>query len=448
MDPLGSSRAAAGRTAEMPAATPATDPAAAARAAAVPPDACDLAVVGAGLVGLATARALLRRRPGLSVVVLERETRVARHQSGSNSGVAHAGIYYAPGSLKARLCVSGQRALADYCAQRGIPYERIGKLIVATDASEVGRLEELERRGRANGVAGLRRIDAAGIAAIEPHVRGVAALHSPATAVVDFPAVARALADDVVAAGGTLVTGCGVERLVALDGGGVELTHARGRLRARRAVVCAGAWADVLVEHDGRSGGGRDRTADDAAPDVRIVPFRGAYRVVREPAAQLVRGLVYPVPDPALPFLGVHLTRGIDGEVHVGPTALMVAARDAYRLGRVVPGDLAATLRWPGTWRMARHWWRTGITELRHAASVRALATEAQRFVPALTPADLLPGPAGVRGQAVGRDGALIDDFVVSETGAALHVRNAPSPAATACLALGELIATRVEASR
>jgi L-2-hydroxyglutarate oxidase len=425
------------------------EPAATAVAGAAPPDACDLVVVGAGLVGLATARELLRRRPGLNVVVLEREARVARHQSGSNSGVAHAGIYYAPGSLKARLCVSGQRALADFCAQRRIPYERIGKLIVATDAREVDRLDELERRGRANGVAGLRRIDAAGIAAIEPHVRGLAALHSPETAVVDFPAVARALADDVVAAGGTIVTGCGVERLVELAGGGVELTHARGRLRARRAVVCAGAWADVLVGRErraGRSRRPRRAPADGAVPDVRIVPFRGAYRIVREPAAQLVRGLVYPVPDPALPFLGVHLTRGIDGEVHVGPTALMVAARDAYRLGRVVPGDLASTLRWPGTWRMARHWWRTGVTELWHAASVRALATEAQRFVPALTAADLLPGPTGVRGQAVGRDGALVDDFVVSETGAALHVRNAPSPAATACLALGELIADRVEA--
>lgn len=403
-----------------------------------PPEACDVVVVGAGLVGLATARELLRRRPELRVVVLEREATIAAHQSGHNSGVVHAGIYYAPGSLKARLSVAGARALVAYCKERGIAYDRRGKLIVATTPAELGPLEELARRGHANGVEGLRRVDPAGMAEIEPHVRGIAGLHSPNTGVVDFPGVARALAEDIRHAGGTLVTGCAVEA-IAEAGGGVELTHARGRLRAGRAVVCAGAWADLLVPIETDAGTSR-------VPDVRIVPFRGAYKIVREPAAQLVRGLVYPVPDPELPFLGVHLTRGIDGEVHVGPTALMVGARDAYRLGRVVPGDVLATLRWPGTWRMARRWWRTGIDEVRAAASVRTLAQGAQRFVPELTAEDLLPGPAGVRGQAVGRDGTLIDDFVVSETDTALHVRNAPSPAATSCLALGELIADRVEA--
>jgi len=394
-------------------------------------------VVGAGLVGLATARELLLRRPGLNVVVLEREDGVARHQSGSNSGVAHAGIYYAPGSLKARLCVSGMRELEAYCHARGVAYRRIGKLIVATEPGELSRLAELERRGHANGVEGLRRLDGAdAIAEVEPHVRGIAALHSPVTGVVDFPGVARALADDVRAAGGTIVTGCAVTGLAERSGGGiagVEATHAHGRTRARRAVVCAGAWADVLVPEGVRN-------------DVRVVPFRGAYRIVREPAADLVRGLVYPVPDPSLPFLGVHLTRGIDEEVHVGPTALMVGARDAYHLRRVVPADLAATLRWPGTYRLMRRWWRTGIEEVRNAASVSALAKQAQRYVPELQAADLLPGPAGVRGQAVGRNGDLVDDFLVSETEVALHVRNAPSPAATACLALGALIADRVEA--
>jgi 2-hydroxyglutarate dehydrogenase len=398
------------------------------------PPTCDLAVVGAGLLGLATARELLQRRPGLRIAILEREPDVAAHQSGHNSGVVHAGIYYVPGSLKAQLCVAGARELYAYCEQHAIQHERIGKLIVATEASELPRLEELERRGRANGVPGLRRLDRAQMSEIEPHVRGVAGLHSPETGIVDFPAVARALAADVVAAGATLTTGCAVTGLVE-DAGGVELTHAGGRTRAKRAVVCAGAWADVLAPARPAAG----------VPDVRIVPFRGGYRILREPRAELVRGLIYPVPDPALPFLGVHLTRGIDGEVHVGPTALMVAARDAYRLTRVVPADLAATLRWPGTYRMARRWWRTGIEELRHAVSARVVAAAARRFVPEIQAADLLPGPAGVRGQAVGRDGALIDDFVIGETATTVHVRNAPSPAATASLAIARVIADRCE---
>jgi len=393
-----------------------------------PPSDCDLVVVGAGLVGLATARELLRRRPGLRLAVIEREATVAAHQSGHNSGVVHAGIYYAPGSLKARLCVEGARRLYDFCERHEIAHDRCGKLIVATDAAELPRLEELERRGRANGVEGLRRLDGEAMRAVEPHVRGVAALHSPHTGVVDFAAVARALAREVVEAGGTLSTGCAV---IALHerGGGVEIAHAVGRTRARRAVVCAGAWSDVLG----------------APGEVRIVPFRGAYRILREPRAELVRALIYPVPDPTLPFLGVHLTRGIDGEVHVGPTALMVGARDAYRLGRVVPADLAATLRWPGTRRMVRRWWRTGIDELRHAVSARAVATAARRFVPEIEAADLLPGPAGVRGQAVARDGTLVDDFVLDATATTVHVRNAPSPAATACLALGDELASRCE---
>lgn len=420
---------------------------------APPPERCDVAVVGGGLVGLATARELLRRDPRLQVAVIEREPQVAAHQSGHNSGVVHAGIYYPPGSQKARLCVEGARDLYAFCEQHEIPHARCGKLVVATDASQLSRLDELQRRATANGVAGLRRLAAAEIPAIEPHVRGVAALHSPATGVVDFPAVARALAGEIVAAGGSVSTGCAVTALHERDGGGGELVHVHGRTRARRVVVCAGAWADVLMP-DAPPSAGRARGADradrarDAATDVRIIPFRGAYRIVREPAAALVRGLIYPVPDPALPFLGVHLTRGIDGEVHVGPTALMVAARDAYRLSRVMPADLAATLRWPGTYRMARRWWRTGLDELHHAVSTRAVAAAARRFVPELTAADLLPGPAGVRAQAVRRDGALVDDFVIDESAGAVHVRNAPSPAATACLALGRVIADRAAPER
>jgi len=440
----------------------------------------DVVVVGAGIVGLATARALLRARPGLRIVVLEREQRVAAHQSGHNSGVVHAGVYYAPGSLKARLAVRGARALYAYCEARGIAHRRCGKLIVAVDARELPALDELERRARANGIAGVRRLDARAIAEVEPAARGVAALRVSETGVVDFAAVARALADDVRAAGGEVACGCevlGLER----RGAGVEVVHAasgraaprgsrprgagarpaRGAsdepsagsgaaaaggsasvgsalaggelavLRARLAVVCAGAWSDALAPRDG----------------VRIVPFRGAYRTLRPERAALVRALIYPVPDPRLPFLGVHLTRGLDGAVHVGPTALPVGARDAYRLTRVVPADLAATLCWPGSWRMARRWWRTGATELRHAASPRALAAAAARLVPAIEPGDLLSGrgtgDAGVRAQAVARDGTLLDDFLVAETGTGVHVRNAPSPGATAALALGELIAGR-----
>lgn len=388
---------------------------------------CDVAVIGAGIVGLATARELLARRPGLRVTILEREDAVGRHQTGHNSGVIHAGIYYAPGSLKARLCVEGARELYEYCEARGIPFERRGKLIVAVERDELPRLDELERRGRANGVPGLRRIGAEEIAEIEPHATGVAALHSPATGVVDFGAVARALAADAVAAGATLRLGCEVRGLRA-EGRGVVI---EGLLRARHAIVCAGAWADRLA------------TAAGAPADPRIVPFRGAYATLRP--AHLVHALIYPVPDPALPFLGVHLTRGLDGEVHVGPTALLAGARDAYRLAAVRPQDLRDTLAWPGTWRLMRRWWRTGLTELHHAASSRALAAAARRYVPAIGPRDLKPAGAGVRAQAVARDGRLVDDFAVSETPGALHVRNAPSPAATSALALARLIADRCE---
>jgi 2-hydroxyglutarate dehydrogenase len=397
-----------------------------------PPGECDLVVVGAGIVGLATARELLTRRPGLRVAVLEREHRVAAHQSSHNSGVVHAGIYYRPGSLKARLAVEGARALYDYCQRRAIAHERCGKLILATSARELPALDELERRGRANGVEGLRRIGPDAIGDYEPHARGIGALHSPNTGIVDFAAVALALAEDVAAAGGAITTGCAVRHVTGRDGR-VVVAHAGGRTVARRAIVCAGAWADAL-------GAGSTE-----GPDVRIIPFRGAYRTVRPEVAHLVRGQIYPVPDPDLPFLGLHLSRGIDGSVHAGPNALMVAARDAYRLPRVVPGDLAATLRWPGTWRMARRWWRTGLTELHHATSDRAVAAVLSRFVPEITAAHLGPGPAGVRAQAVGRDGSLVDDFVLSSSPEVLHVRNAPSPAATASLALARFIADRAE---
>jgi len=382
---------------------------------------CDLAVVGGGILGLASARELLLRRPALDVVVLERERELAQHQTGHNSGVIHAGIYYEPGSLKARLCVEGARDLYAYCAERGVPFEKRGKLIVARDDGELPRLDELERRGRANGVPGLRRLDAGELREIEPHARGVAALHSPETGVVDFAAVARAFAADVEAAGGRIEPGYEVTA-VEPSGERLGVAHARGELRTRFAVFCAGLEADRLA------------VAAGAGPDPRVVPFPGAYLRLRPDRAHLVRGLIYPVPDPSLPFLGVHLSRHVDGDVSLGPGALLAPAR------------LAHSLAWPGTWRMARRWWRTGLSELAHAASTRRFAREAAAYVPELRPGDFERWYSGVRAQAVARNGSLVDDFVISDTERAIHVRNAPSPAATSALALARLIADRVEA--
>jgi len=397
-----------------------------------PPSSVDLAVVGAGILGLGVARELLRRHPRLSVCVLEKESEVARHQTGHNSGVIHAGIYYVPGSLKARLCVEGARALYAFCEERGIAFERCGKVIVATKAEELERLDELERRGVANEVPGLRRIEAAEITEIEPHSRGIAGLHSPLTGIVDYPAVARAFAGDIRTAGGIISTSCAVTG-VSPGARSVRLTHDRGVLQARHALFCTGAWSDRLS------------VAAGAPQDPRIVPFRGAYLKLRDDRRHLVRSLIYPVPDPQLPFLGVHLTKHVDGNVLVGPTALLAGARDAYQLTRVVPRDVVDTLRWPGSWRMFRRWWRTGTVEMRLAASRAAFVRAAQRFVPELQVADVEPAFAGVRAQALGRDGKLVDDFVFSETDRALHVRNAPSPAATSSLSIANLIADRAD---
>ena len=455
----------------------------------------DIAVVGAGIVGLAVARELALRSPRRRVVVLEREDRVAAHQTGRNSGVAHAGIYYAPGSLKARLCVEGIRDLGVFCEDRGLPFERCGKLIVALEERELPALDELARRGAANGVPGLRRVGAGGLRAIEPHAAGIAALHSPATAIVDFAAVAAALADDVREAGGEIVCGAAVEAIEVRPGRGptgaasprktaiewasptepaarapaptepattepaarapaptepaatepaatgpatepatraprttaaassrsIVLRHSRGEVVAGFAVFCAGLSSDRLAALAG------------AGPDPRIVPFRGAYLRLTEHRRELVRGLIYPVPDPRLPFLGVHLTRQLDGAVLIGPTAL------------IDPAGLGRTLRWPGTWRMARRWWRTGLTELHHALSPAALTRAAARYVPELEAGDAERAWSGVRAQAVGRDGRLIDDFAFSRTERALHVRNAPSPAATAALAIARHVADEAE---
>jgi L-2-hydroxyglutarate oxidase len=391
---------------------------------------CDLAIVGAGIVGLATARELQRRDAEARIVVLEREDRVGVHQTGSNSGVAHAGIYYKPGSLKAQLCVEGIRRLYDFCDEHDVAYERCGKVIVALDRSELDRLDELERRGRANGVPALRRIGADEIRELEPHAAGIEGLHSPQTGIVDFAGVARALAGQLEAQGGVVATGCAVTSFDRSNGR-TRITHAHGETRARRVIVCAGAWSDRLA------------VAAGADPDPRIVPFRGGYLKLRPEKRHLVRSLIYPVPDPDLPFLGVHLTKRVDGEILLGPTALVVGALDAYRLRTVRPRDLRATLTWPGSWKMMRRFWRTGISEVRMAASRRAFVAACARYVPELRPEDVVDGPAGIRAQAVGRDGELVDDFVFSEASGALFVRNAPSPAATSSLAIASYIADR-----
>ena len=392
---------------------------------APPPKACDVAVVGAGILGLAVARELTLRHDGIAVAVLEAAPRIAAHQTSHSSGVIHAGVYYAPGSLKARLCVTGAAELYEYCERRGIEARRTGKLIVATQPEELARLDELERRGIANGVAGLRRVAADEISEIEPHAAGIAALHSPATGVVDFASVAAAFAEEL---SGTVNTGCAA---VAIEDRGATavVRHAGGATAANAVIACAGAWSDRLAVSAG------------APSDPRIIPFRGAYLTLRPERSHLVRANLYPVPDPELPFLGAHLTRTPAGEVALGPSALIVGARDAYRPWRVNPRDLRETLAWPGTWRLVRRHWRAGLVEMRRATVRSAFVADARRLVPELRRGDFAAGLVGIRAQAVGRDGSLIDDFVVSRTGRSIHVRNAPSPAATSALPLARLIA-------
>jgi L-2-hydroxyglutarate oxidase LhgO len=401
-------------------------------AGAAAPATADVAVVGGGILGAACAAELLRRRPGTRLVLLEKEREPAAHQTSHNSGVVHAGIYYAPGSLKARLCREGVGLLRAYCAERGIALRDAGKLIVATSQAELPRLVDLEARARSNGVPGLRRLAAQEIAEVEPAAVGGAAQHSPHTAIVDFAQVARALLADAVAAGAVVAT---EQEVTSVTPAGRRLLvgHTHGVLEASAALFCAGAWSDRLAVRAG------------ASPDPRIVPFRGAYLLVRPERSDLVRGMIYPVPDPALPFLGVHLTRHIDGHLSIGPTALPVGGLDAYRIRDVRPRDALRILAWPGTLRMATRFPRAAREELRHALSRGAIAASAARYVPALDAGDLDGTFAGVRAQAVARDGSLVDDFVFSATERALHVRNAPSPAATSSLAIAAHVIDRFE---
>lgn len=384
-----------------------------------------IGVVGAGILGLAVARRLTML--GAGVTVLDKEDRVAAHQTGHNSGVAHAGIYYPPGSLKARLCRRGVALLRDYCAERGLPYDECGKVVIARGPAEVGPLREIERRAAENGVPGLRRLSGAGLREIEPHAAGVAALHSPHTAIVDFPAVARAFADDVTGAGGTVRLGYEVVRLRRA---GREVVVNEDQA-FDRLVVCAGLQSDRVA-----------RLAGDS-PAPAIVPFRGEYYRLVPSRTDLVRGLIYPVPDPRYPFLGVHFTRRVDGGVDVGPNAVLALAREGYRRRDIRPADLWETLRWPGFRRLARQHWRTGVKELYGSAFKHAFAAEARSFVPELGTADLVAAPAGVRAQAVDPDGSLVDDFRIGSIGPIVTVRNAPSPAATSSLAIAEHVAER-----
>ena len=384
------------------------------------------AVVGGGIIGTAVARRLLARAPDAVVTVLEKEDRLAAHQTGRNSGVVHAGLYYEPGSLKATLCRRGVSLLREFCAEKGLPYEEIGKVLVALDGAEQHRLDAIAERARANGVPGVRVIDRAELRELEPHVAGIAALHSPTTAIVDYVAVTERLAEDARKAGATVRTGFEVAGLRSA-GGEVVVTSTSGEeVVADRTVLCAGLQVDRLARLAG----------DDDAP--RIVPFRGEYYALRPEKRALVNGLVYPVPDPRYPFLGVHLTPRVDGEVLVGPNAVLALAREGYRWRDVSPAELAAIARFPGFRRFARQHWRTGLAEMRGSLSKRAYTAAARRYVPELTVEDMVPATAGIRAQALESDGSLVDDFRITRRGAVVAVRNAPSPAATSSLAIAE----------
>ena len=393
----------------------------------------DVAVVGAGIVGLAVARSLALRRPGLTVVVLDKESSISQHQTGRNSGVIHSGVYYAPGSLKARLCTQGAAALKQYCSERSIPTNICGKVIVATEASELPRLEELHRRAVQNGAIGLDLIGPDRLRELEPHAAGVRALHVPGTGIVDYGRVALAFADDVVEGGGEILLGYEVTGIAERSGQGVRLTCDAGEVTARNVVFCAGVYADRLA----RLGGGAD--------EPRIVPFRGDYYVLRPTARHLANALISPVPDPAFPFLGIHTTLRMDGSMWLGPNAVLALDREGYRRRQVSIGDVTETLRSRGFRRLARRHLLMGLGEMVRDVSRHLFVASARKLLPELEARDVIAGPAGIRAQAVSADGALVEDFVLERRPGVVHVRNAPSPGATSSLLIGETIAAMAE---
>jgi L-2-hydroxyglutarate oxidase LhgO len=390
-------------------------------------------IVGGGLVGLAVARRLARS--GVPVTVFEKETAIATHQSGHNSGVVHAGIYYAPGSAKAALCRRGAGLIRAFCAERGLPYHERGKLVVARDDTEVERLREIERRATVNGVPGLRWLASGEIRELEPGVAGQAALLSPSTAITDYVAVAHAYADDVTAAGGQVLTGTPVTAVRGHGDERVEVDTPGGAHMLSRLVICAGLQSDLVARQAG----------DEAAPE--IVPFRGEYLRLRPHARDQVKHLIYPVPDPAYPFLGVHLTPRVGGESDLGPNAVLALSREGYRWGNVSLAQLRRLARSEGFRNLSRQHWRAGIREMRGSLWRRAFLAEARTYLPWLQPGDVMPAPAGVRAQAVDPDGAMVDDFRIHKLGPVTAVRNAPSPGATASLAIAEQIVRELSLS-
>ncbi len=394
----------------------------------------DVVVIGAGLIGLATARAILTATKHGRVCVLEKENAIASHQSGHNSGVIHSGVYYKPGSLKAAFCVEGGRRLLAFCAAHRIETEQCGKLIVAVEPAEIPRLEELYRRGVANGLSGLRLLDRVELNRIEPYAAGIAALHVPVAAIVDYQRVAAALVQEIRGLGSDVITGCRVQSF-ARQNGLLRLATSRGTLLTRHVVNCAGLHTDRVALLAG------------AVPPVRIVPFRGEYYVLRAERRYLIKGLLYPVPDPDLPFLGVHFTRRIGGDVEAGPNAVLAFAREGYRMSDVEISSLTSLARYPGMWRLIPAYWRIGLDEYRRSLSTSRFVRSLQRLVPQITSEDLERGGAGVRAQALDPRGRLLDDFCFEASEESVHVYNAPSPAATACLSIGDHIAALAASS-
>ena len=397
-----------------------------------PAGSVDVVVVGAGIVGLATARELLCRRPGAKVTVLEKEAAIAQHQTGHNSGVIHAGIYYAPGSLKAKLCVAGADELKRYCDERGIPWSEAGKLIVATQDEELPRLQNLYERATANGVKDLRLIEKVELREIEPHCAGIRALFSPHTGIVDYGAVAQAYADDIRAAGGEIRTD---HRVIGIRrrAGKTLVSTTQGDFETNMLIACAGLYSDRVAE----------MTGDSRAP--RIVPFRGDYYVLKPERRHLVRGNIYPVPDPRFPFLGVHFTPRMNGDVWLGPNAVLAFSREGYRFRNVRLGDLADAFTFRGFLKFGRKNWRIGYDEMARDLIKQRFLESLRTYIPELTADDLLPGPSGVRAQAIGADGSMVDDFALDRGEGVLHVRNAPSPAATSSLQIGKFVVDAFE---